>query len=749
MASGLESVPVHTQKHDPAWKHCQIIKNGDRNQLKCLYCGKIFSGGGIHRIKEHLAGQKGNAASCSRVPTDVRRNMQQSLDGVVVRKKKKQKLAEEIKSLNPTLNDLDAFASQCEMDTGLQLLALPDALESNSGLLAIKDGGAKSSDKKKRGRKKNSSPTFLISDTNVVSKFDSGWMKGKDQVHMAIGRFLYHAGVPLDAVNSVYFQPMVDAIASVGPGLETPSYHDFRGWILRNSVEEVNSVLEQYRGMWGRTGCSVMADEWTNGTGKTLINFLVYCPEGKMFLKSIDATDIVLSVDALYELLREVVGEVGVRNVVQIITNNSENYVVVGKRLTETFPSMFWTPCAARCVNLILEDFGKLEWINIVFSRAQSVARFIYNHGIILNMMRKYTGGKELLEPSSTRIATDFITLRSMVNQKDNLRAMFTSQEWMGCPYSKTPVGVELTELICCPSFWSSCTVVVHLTEPLVRVLRMVDSEKRPAMGYIYEGMYRVKEAIKKELKKRKDYLPYWNIIDRRWNKGLHHPLYAAGFFLNPQFLYSIKGDIHNEIMSSVLDCIERLVPDTKIQDKLNIELNLYKNAAGDFGRKMAIRARNALFPADWWSTYGGGCPNLTRLAIHILSQTCSASGCNRDHISFEQIHNQRRNQIEHQRLNDLVFAQYNLRLQQSQHLKNKLSDPISIDNFEVLEDWVIKKDTLFEGEDFVWKAVDPPVAYSTQSGSSIDEPGDLVVGYEDEEIYNASEDLEEEDDGS
>lgn len=91
MGSNLEPVAVTSQKHDPAWKHCEMFKNGDRVQLKCIYCGKIFKGGGIHRIKEHLAGQKGNASTCLRVQPDVRLLMQDSLNGVVMKKRKKTK----------------------------------------------------------------------------------------------------------------------------------------------------------------------------------------------------------------------------------------------------------------------------------------------------------------------------------------------------------------------------------------------------------------------------------------------------------------------------------------------------------------------------------------------------------------------------------------------------------------------------------------------------------------------------------
>ncbi|KZV29225.1 hypothetical protein F511_22390 [Dorcoceras hygrometricum] len=92
MASDLEPVAVTPQKHDPAWKHCQMYKIGDKVQLKCIYCDKIFKGGGIHRNKEHLACQKGNAATCLRVLPDVRLQMLESLMGLRQRRERNRSL---------------------------------------------------------------------------------------------------------------------------------------------------------------------------------------------------------------------------------------------------------------------------------------------------------------------------------------------------------------------------------------------------------------------------------------------------------------------------------------------------------------------------------------------------------------------------------------------------------------------------------------------------------------------------------
>ena len=75
-------------KTDPAWEHVfeERYENG-RKTLICLYCKKIAKGGGIHRMKQHLARVKEDIGSCKSVPFDVRFRMENSLHEFVNSKK--------------------------------------------------------------------------------------------------------------------------------------------------------------------------------------------------------------------------------------------------------------------------------------------------------------------------------------------------------------------------------------------------------------------------------------------------------------------------------------------------------------------------------------------------------------------------------------------------------------------------------------------------------------------------------------
>lgn len=593
MSENKELVAVTPQKHDPAWKHCQMFKSGDKVELECRYCDKNFKGGGIHRIKEHLAGQKGNAATCLQVPQHVKIQMLESLNGVAAKKRKKQKLVEEISGCENQGGNVDnnnTNSNNCGLNTEFDLIPVPEMVEHDANVYADRE-----EDTSKRGGRKKRGRVRKALGSNNPCTVVSSLKKGNQIVDKAIGRFLIDVGLPLDAVNSSYFQPMIEAISSLREGTPGPSYHDLRSWILKDLVHEVRSNVDECSVAWGRTGCSILVNEWNSAKGKTYVNFSVYCSEGTVFLRSADISDAVDSADAIYDCLRETVEEVGVENVVQVITSTEDRYAVAGNRLTETYSTVCWTPCAAHCIDLMLNDIGKLPKVKMILDQAKTISRYIYMNNVVLKMMRKYTYGIDLVDLGYTCSCTDFMTLKRMVSIKHNLQSMFTSEEWMDSPYSKSPEGFAVLDCISNQSFWTECASITSLVDPLLRLFRIVGSEKRPAMGYVFAGLYRAKETIKKELVNKEDYVVYWNIINHRWEQLHRNPLHAAGFYFNPKFFYSLEGDAHLRIRSLVYDCIEKLVADPDIQDKIMKETASYHGSVGDLGRKMAVRARDTL----------------------------------------------------------------------------------------------------------------------------------------------------------
>ena len=252
--------------------------------------------------------------------------------------------------------------------------------------------------------------------------------KEKAEADRLVSRCLLWSDVPFNiAKTNPFYQPMFDAVAVVGPGYKAPTFAQLRGPLLQEEKNDCTARLEEFRASWEHTRCTVMSDGWTDQKGRTLLNFLVSCPKGTMFMKYVDASAHIKDACLLCELLDIFIQEIGPQNVVQVITDNAANYVAAGRLLMERYPTLFWTPCAAHCIDLMLEDIGKIPMVRHIVESSKSITKFIYNHASVLSLMRRFTNNKELVRPAITRFATTFISLQYPLNSMWDVESMFPS----------------------------------------------------------------------------------------------------------------------------------------------------------------------------------------------------------------------------------------------------------------------------------------------------------------------------------
>ena len=86
-------------------------------------------------------------------------------------------------------------------------------------------------------------------------------------------------------------------------------------------------------------------------------------------------------------------------------------------------------------------------------------------------------------------------------------------------------------------------------------------------------------------------------MIDQRWNNTLHHPIHAAGIYLNPAFSYSCGFRFDVEIMEGFLTCVERMVVSHEERAEISKEMEIYRMSGGTFGFQMAIADRKTKMP--------------------------------------------------------------------------------------------------------------------------------------------------------
>jgi len=76
---------------------------------------------------------------------------------------------------------------------------------------------------------------------------------------------------------------------------------------------------------------------------------------------------------------------------------------------------------------------------------------------------------------------------------------MFTSDQWKNNRFASTREGSGNEDVALDKEFWNSIVICLRGPFPIMQVLRMVDSNEKQAIGFIYKAMDQAKETIQKE----------------------------------------------------------------------------------------------------------------------------------------------------------------------------------------------------------------------------------------------------------
>ena len=172
-----------------------------------------------------------------------------------------------------------------------------------------------------------------------------------------------------------------------------------------------------------------------------------------------------------------------------------------------------------------------------VIDKSKELTIFIYAHHKTLSLMRKFTKKRDIVRPGITRFASSFLTMQSLLEKQENLKYMFLSKEWLECKWSSPAKGTKIYNIIVSQTYWQALSMCVEIFKPLVKVLRLVDGDWRPSMGFV--ELKDAKKEIIRICKGAADmYEPIFDIIESKAKGRLDCPLHLAGYLLNPYFFY-------------------------------------------------------------------------------------------------------------------------------------------------------------------------------------------------------------------
>jgi hypothetical protein len=604
---------------DPGWKY-SYWPTDDKQIVECLLCGKVMCSG-IKRAKQHLAGGFGDVLVCEKTTTEIMREMHAWMD-----KKRKKMPVEVDNSEEQEDSDQDdeveevvavgqqASQASCTGQPGATRESTP-----SSGT-ASKKRAAAAFFKPAPTKQLKIAPLFLRSPEELVRlrhapgpKQLSLYRSGKSDVdrHVAVKyicKFLYDNAIAFNVVNSRSFEEMVEAIGQYGHGLKPPSYYEASDKYIKEAVNDLTDMRKKHELAWKTYGCTLMSDAWSDRKQRHLVNFLVNSPEGTFFLGSVNASSETHDAAYLAGLLGQKMEEIGVENVVQICTDNGSNYKAAGRLLMEKYPKLYWTPCAAHCLDLMLEDIAKIERFKGWIVKAKRVTTFVYRHLKLLDKMREYTGGNELVRPAATRFATTFYTLQSMHKNKEALRKLFVSDFWTKNKLAKTETGKHVYEVVMSMTFWNIVEDCIRASHPVLIVLRLVDGDENPAMPQLTVAMEICNHKLNESFSRKPPLLEkLMQIFRKRWDDQMMQKLHGAALFLNPARFFDIMENdpdyaqtlrmTFNQVVTKMMDGDEEMIA------TIDVLADDYQQVRGDcFDTKIAINGRKRKSPREFLS---------------------------------------------------------------------------------------------------------------------------------------------------
>jgi len=73
---------------------------------------------------------------------------------------------------------------------------------------------------------------------------------------------------------------------------------------------------------------------------------------------------------------------------------------------------------------------------------------------------------------------------------------MFIFKQWSSCRFARIEEGKRIQNCVLDSRFWYDVTICIKTAFPLIKVLRLVDSDEKSAMDFIYKAMDEAKEKI-------------------------------------------------------------------------------------------------------------------------------------------------------------------------------------------------------------------------------------------------------------
>ena len=354
--------------------------------------------------------------------------------------------------------------------------------------------------------------------------------------------FFYRTSLGFRAIETLSFSRMLEAIKKTASTYVGPSRGKLRGDLLTRRYEKImDSRQKKLQSVFAKgLACTIVTDGATISK-RPLSNVLAYVPtHGPELITFDDATEHMQDggkKDARYHaaLLIDAIEEIGPEHVAQICTDNASVMVAAWHELERLYPKIYFTGCLAHKGNTLVKKLCGIIDVSELIDKCKSIVHHFGEKHVNASLITKYTRkhlGTELgfIIPSDTRFGLYLLMLHRIGLMKPAIQAAV-----LDVNFSE---NAAIQETVLSTAFWKSLYELVQYLMPLLRFIRLCDSDKE-CMGLFYSRVCAIENHFAEKLRELESMPGVADKIfalfkdeSKDWVNDMHKTMHV----LNPEF---------------------------------------------------------------------------------------------------------------------------------------------------------------------------------------------------------------------
>ena len=483
---------------------------------------------------------------------------------------------------------------------------------------------------------------------NIKSFTDSMTRADMEKGNKLFVRMVASANLPFNIVENKEF---IDFIHFLRPAFQIPKRHAIVDNLMPELYNEIHTEVMKH--VEKANTLSLVTDGWSNIRGDSIVGYVVTTPQ-PLFWKCHNITNEIHTGEFIASKLEEIISELNPQKVTAVVSDNAANMKSACAILCKKYPWIISFGCLSHIGNLICKDACDVEPLKSTLSSCKDVVKFFKDHYIAKSVHEK----NQCLKGVTTTLKLPVSTRWG--SALDCVASVYTNREALiQCAVDDTLKGKlpnTLKQLLIADKFWEDIKLFCDTLGSLVELIHYFEADT-PRLSTAYEKLMNIKNHFMRvdNISQRLE-----AIFDSKW-RHVNTNLLMLSNTLDPK---SKGSQVPPVCMPGVRAYIASIIPASTDQVKLIGDLAQYLTKSGNFAEDiMWQQAESSISPITWWKVFGALTPELSDLAIRILSIPCSSAAIERIWSTYGFLHSKVRNRLTDVNASRLLYTHANIQL--------------------------------------------------------------------------------------